>query len=146
MVVVIVAILAAIGMPAMRDLVVTQRVKTAASDLHTSLVFARSEAIKRNGTVDVVPVSTANWALGWSVKSGTTVLSSQQSYADVTLTGPAANVSYAGTGRLTGIAVSFFIKATNYPAITARCVQIEPSGRPSVRIDKDGDSADGLCD
>jgi type IV fimbrial biogenesis protein FimT len=131
----------------LRSLVATQRVKSAVSDLHADLSVARSEAIKRNASIDVVPVSTTDWAQGWSVKFGTTVLSSQQAYPDVTLTGPAGNVSYLGTGRLSATAaVSFFVKATSYPTVTARCIQIEPSGRPTVRVDKDGDSSDGLCD
>jgi type IV fimbrial biogenesis protein FimT len=146
MVMVVVAVLAVIAVPNLRSMIATQRVKSATTDLHTDLTLARSEAIKRNAAVDVVPVNTANWALGWSVKFGTTTLFSQQAPADVTLTGPAGNVSYLGTGRMSGTAVSFFIKAANYPAVTARCIFIDPSGRPSVRLDKDGDSSDGVCD
>src|SRR5260221_485321 len=50
-----------------------------------------------------------------------------------------------GAGTMTGTAVLFFIHSTEAPAIAARCVQIEPSGRPSVRVDGDGNSADGVC-
>jgi len=147
LVMVVVAVVVAIAAPNLRSVVVTQRVKTVATDLHTDLTLARSEAIKRNAGVDVVPVNTANWAQGWSVRFGATVLSSQQAYPEVTLTGPAASVSYLGTGRMSGTAaVSFFIKATSYPAVTARCIYVEPSGRPAVRADRDGDSSDGVCD
>ena len=69
----------------------------------------------------------------------------QDPYQNVAFTGPAANVTYVGTGRMTGTAVLFFIHSTDAPAIAARCVQIEPSGRPSVRVDGDGNSADGVC-
>lgn len=147
MVMVVVGVVLALAAPNMRNLVVGQRVKTAVSDLHVSLTFARSEAIKRNGTVDVVPVDAANWSLGWSVRSGATVLASQDPYQSLTFTGPAGNVSYLGTGRISGTAtVSFFIKATDHPAVRARCVHVDPSGRPAVRMDNDGDSSDGVCD
>jgi type IV fimbrial biogenesis protein FimT len=145
----VLAVLVAIAAPNLSSTIVTQRVKTATTDLHTHLSLARSEAIKRNAAVDVVPANTANWAQGWSVKvqSDSTTLFSQQAYPDITFTGPAGSVSYLGTGRISGSAtVSFFIKATNQSSVTARCIHIEPSGRPAVRIDKDGDSSDGLCD
>jgi type IV fimbrial biogenesis protein FimT len=142
---VVVGVLLAIGMPSMANLVTSQRVKTAASDLHVSLTLARSEAIKRNATVQVEPVDTSNWAKGWSVKAAGTTLSTQDAYSNLTFTGPAASVSYVGTGRMSGAAVSFVIRATSSSTVPLRCVQVEPSGRPSVRIDKDGNYADGVC-
>lgn len=142
---VVLGVLVAIGMPSMGNLIISQRVKTAASDLHVALTLARSEAIKRNATVQVEPVDTANWARGWSVKAAGTTLSTQEAYANLTFTGPAANVSYVGTGRMSGAAVSFAIRSTTATSIPQRCVQVEPSGRPSVRIDKDGNYTDGVC-
>ncbi len=70
MTVTLLAVLVALGAPNLRNLLISQRVKTAASDLHLSLSLARSEAIKRNAAVDIVPVSTADWSQGWSVKAG----------------------------------------------------------------------------
>jgi type IV fimbrial biogenesis protein FimT len=142
---VVIGAVLAIGMPSMANLVTSQRVKTAASDLHISLTLARSEAIKRNATVQVEPVDTANWAKGWSVKAAGATLSTQEAYSNITFTGPAASVSYVGTGRMSGAAVSFVIRATSSTTVPLRCVQVEPSGRPSVRIDKDGNYADGVC-
>ena len=142
---VILGVMLAIGMPSLIKVIDSQRVKTAASDLHVSLMVARSEAIKRNANVQVVPVNTANWANGWSVVAGASVISTQDAYTSVTMTGPAAAVTYVGTGRISGTAVSFFLRSTNVAQVAARCVQIEPSGRPSVRIDKDGNSGDGVC-
>ena len=75
-VIVIVGVMVSLAAPSMRDLIVRTRLKTAASDLHQSLMQARSEAIMRNAVVQVVPNSATNWALGWSVKeqAGGTVL------------------------------------------------------------------------
>lgn len=136
----------AIGMPSLIKVIDGQRVKTAASDLHVSLTLARSEAIKRNATVQVVPVNAADWSRGWSVTAGASVLMVQDPYTSVSFTGPGAAVAYLGTGRMnSAAAVGFFIKSSAQPGVAARCVQIEPSGRPSVRMDKDGNSADGVC-
>ena len=141
----VLGVLVSLGVPSMRNLIITQRVKTAASDLHVSLTFARSEAIKRNATVQVEPVDTSDWSKGWSVKAAGATLTTQDKYINVAFTGPAAAVSYVGTGRMSGAAVSFFIRSPDATSIPARCVQIEPSGRPSVRIDKDGNYTDGTC-
>src|SRR5919198_3299240 len=67
-VLVIVAILAAIAAPDLRMIAPRMRVKTAAGDLHTTLMFARSEAIKRNATVTVIPNNAADWSQGWRVE------------------------------------------------------------------------------
>ncbi|MDA0225218.1 MAG: GspH/FimT family pseudopilin [Proteobacteria bacterium] len=147
-VIVIVAILAAIGAPSLRDTVVSNRVKTAAGDLHFSLSVARSESVKRNAQVDLTPVSTANWALGWSViadPAGTPrTLETYQAVANVTMTGPAAAVSYLGSGRISSNAsVSFVMRSADYAHIPARCVVIDPSGRPNVKTDTDGNNANG---
>ena len=142
---VVLGVMLAIGMPSLNNLIVSQRVKTAASDLHVALTLARSEAIKRNATVQVEPVDTANWSRGWSVKAAGATLSTQDAYSNLTFTGPAASVSYVGTGRMSGAAVSFVIRATSSANVPQRCVQVVPSGRPNVRIDKDGNYTDGVC-
>jgi len=153
---VVVAILATIAVPNMRELIVRTRLKTAASDLHTSLMLARSEAIKRNAGMQIVPVNAGNWALGWSVQvqSSGLVLSQQQPYPDVTFTttnaayiaAAAPNVTFSGIGRETGSAgagIAFVIAANNSPSIKVRCVVIDPAGRPSVKQDADMNAANG---
>ena len=55
-VVVILAVLAMIAAPSLRELSVSQRVQMAAMDLNTSLLRARSEAIKQNTDVTLSPV------------------------------------------------------------------------------------------
>ena len=155
-VMVIVGVMVALAGPNIRDLMVRIRVKAAASDLHSSLIMARSEAIKRNAGMQIVPVSAANWALGWTVKVQTSgdVLSQQQSYESVTFTttnaayvaAAVANVTFSGTGRETGSAgagIAFVIQSPGNPQIKARCVVLDPSGRPAVRQDADNNPANG---
>ena len=155
----VVAILAMVAVPNMRDLIVRTRVKTAASDLHSSLTLARSEAIKRNVVTRVVPVSAANWALGWSVQttlpsSAVITLSQQDSYRDITFTTTnaayvataVADVTFSGVGRETGSAgagIAFVIAAANSPLIKVRCVVIDPAGRAAVKQDADMSPANG---
>jgi type IV fimbrial biogenesis protein FimT len=147
----VLGVLLSLGIPSMRNLVISQRVKTAASDLHVSLTLARSEAIKRNApaatAVLVEPVDTTNWAKGWSVKVGTETLSTQEAYPNIVFTGPAAAVAYVGTGRVSGVtaAISFTIRSDTATHVPLRCVKIEPSGRPSVRVDADNNFTDGVC-
>src|SRR6476661_299611 len=69
-VVVIVGIIAALAGPAFTELIRSQRIKSTASDLVGALVFARSEAVKRNAAVTVAAIDvsgTASWNNGWTV-------------------------------------------------------------------------------
>lgn len=153
-VIVIVGILATFAAPNLREMVFRTRVKTAASDLHTSLMFARSEAVKRNATIDVVPTG-GDWAQGWTVQvSGpATVLMTFESYDSIAVeardagtcavAGATATVSFAGTGRSSATDSCLVFSVTGFAAIPVRCVVISPSGRPSVLLDKDSDSTDG---
>ena len=81
----IVGLLAAMALPNLRDFVARMRIKTAAGDLHMALLYARNEAIKRNSDVTLNPLGGGtDWAVGWEIKSGTTVLSTQNPYSGIT--------------------------------------------------------------
>lgn len=155
-VLVMIGVMVAIAAPSMRDLVVRMRVKGAASDLHTSLVLARSEAIKRNAGMQLVPVNAADWALGWSVRvqASGVVLTRQEAFPNVTFTTANAaytatavpTVNFSGTGRETGSAgagIAFVLSSATFANIQARCVTLDPSGRPAVRQDRDFNAANG---
>jgi type IV fimbrial biogenesis protein FimT len=155
-VVTIAGVLVTIALPNLRDLLLRMRVKTFASDMHASLMLARSEAIKRNAGMQVMPVDSTNWAAGWSVRvqSSGTVLLTQDAYANLSVraanasytTSTVPNVTFSSTGRETGSAgagIAFVAYSTQYPQIQARCVVISPSGRPALRIDSDRNQANG---
>ena len=153
-VVAILGILAAIGVPSMRDLIASSKVRTAASDVYSSLIFARSEAIKRNSSVDVIPSVASNWGAGWSVRvtgAAENLTTREAITNNVTLGGPASSVRYRGDGRLIDPAtgslfaaeVTFTFRATDFNHVPLRCVSVDPSGRPSLRTDKDRDAANG---
>jgi type IV fimbrial biogenesis protein FimT len=153
-VVAILGVLAAIAGPSMRDLIASSRLRGAASDLYGSLILARSEAIKRNGNVDVIPTDASNWGAGWTVRiAGTTqdLKVREAATSDVTFAGPATSVRYRGDGRLvdpsTGTLfaaeVPFTVRATQFAHVALRCIDVHPSGRPVLKTDRDRNAANG---
>lgn len=152
-VVTILGVIVSMGLPSMRDLIASTKVKTAAADTFASLILARSEAIKLNAAVEVVPVNTTSWNAGWFVRAvGSAVKLQEQDpiTGDVAITGPNTSLRYRGDGRLVDSAgallvadVAFSFIATEYAHIQMRCIKIDPSGRPSVRTDTDRNSANG---
>ncbi len=130
----IMAILVTIAMPSFRNFVLTQRAKTAAYDLVSSLLYARSEALKRNTNVVVAP-ATGGWQNGWSVTvtiaSTTTVLSQHEAMPGLTVSAPAGNLVYTSSGRLSAAPATPFSIAASGSTATPRCVNVELSGMPT---------------
>jgi len=123
------AILMSIATPYFRDFILGQRAKTAAYDLVSALTYARSEAIKRNTGVTVAP-ATGGWQNGWSVLAGASVLSAHDGLSGMTVAGPAGNLVYNSSGRLSAAINPFSISATNSTA-TPQCVNVDLSGLPT---------------
>ena len=131
-VVTVLAVLAAAGIPAFAEFVRNQRVKTASFDLFSTLVYARSEAITRNATVTIAPVSAA-WTNGWTVTdAGGTVIRTNGAVANMTITGP-TNVVFRGSGRLNAASMPNFQLSATGSTVTTRCISIDLSGRPSTK-------------
>jgi type IV fimbrial biogenesis protein FimT len=140
-VVVIIGILTAFAAPAMTQMVRTQRVKTAAFDISASLVFARSEALKRNLAVTVTPTNAADWTQGWEVRDSNNNLLKKEgnrnlSDKELEFKGPGA-ITFWRNGRLNAPTTSFQLKGPYLPDDKARCISVDLSGRPA--------SAEGLC-
>lgn len=133
-VVTIVAILAGIAMPSFQALIHSQRVKNASFELFSSLMVARSEAIKRNGDVTITPVS-GSWQAGWQItgSDGTVqiVLKNHAALANLVISGAPSTLTYNRTGRLSAT-TSPAIQIDINPADSAyiRCITIELSGLP----------------
>jgi type IV fimbrial biogenesis protein FimT len=126
------AIVIALGVTGMRDLVLTQRVKTASFDIYASLAYARSEAITRNTAVTLTPTG-GDWASGWSIAdSSGTALRTQNAMPNVTITGP-SSVSYNGMGRLNAAITSFSVTGTGVTGSNLRCISVDLSGRPIIK-------------
>lgn len=136
-VLVMLAILAAIALPKLDDVLAGQRLRAAGTDLMSSLLLARSEAIKRNARVQVVPQSPGDWTSGWRTA---TVATDQQvdqrerpGLRVAVVLAPAAIV-YERNGRLAvaGLVQVEFRDSEGHPGVKARCVSIDPSGLPRL--------------
>lgn len=137
MVVVTVAVvLATLAVPSFSQFIIGQRVKTASFDLASSLLLARSEAIKRNADVTVAPKTAADWAGGWSVTTplASTALSDQAAYSGILIPVPSAPASivYQGStgGRPQGGKVQFQLSGGS---ATPRCITVDLSGMTSTK-------------
>lgn len=131
-VITVLAVLVAAGMPSFGEFMRNQRVKTASFDLYSTLVHARSEAITRNATVTVAPVSSV-WTNGWTVTdSGGTVIRTMGAVPNVTITGP-TNVVFRGSGRLNAASMPTFQLEASGSTVITRCISIDLSGRPTTK-------------
>src|SRR4051812_15986746 len=61
------ALLATLAAPMYRNLSLNQNVRTAATSMQSTMLFARSEAIKRAQNVSIVP-NASDWKNGWTVQ------------------------------------------------------------------------------
>lgn len=128
----IIAVLGAVAMPGMTSIIASQRVKAASTDMYTSLLLARSEAIKRNADVAIAPAS-GGWAGGWTVAEvgEGDRLDVHGPLPNLVIQGPGALV-YTGTGRLDGAtAPKFEFRAQGTEQV--RCVAVDLSGRPVAK-------------
>jgi prepilin-type N-terminal cleavage/methylation domain-containing protein len=141
-VVTIVGVLAMLAIPAMKRLVLTQNVRSAASDLQTAMFYARSEAIKRAVNVRVVPTSSA-WTSGWTVQlPDNSVLRTQTALSTNLTAVSGSTITYQGNGRLTALPSQIVFQSSD-STIPARCIKVDLSGRPSIVYDTDGNNSNG---
>ena len=127
----VLSLLLATAGPALSGMVVTQQLKNASFDLSSSLMLARNEALTRNVSVTIDPIS-GNWAQGWTItEAGGQVLRRQSAYARVTLSGP-VRVIYNADGRPDSVATPFAVTASDADVDHYRCVRLRVNGRYSV--------------
>jgi type IV fimbrial biogenesis protein FimT len=133
----VLTILLTLAVPSYRNFILTQKVRTASYDLMTSLLFARSEAIKRNASVSVTQAA-GGWAQGWTVSAGALTLRTQDPYSSgVSISNSAslATITYANDGRVAGATTDFTIAPADGAAVVqTRCVSIKLGGMPTSRI------------
>ena len=127
----ILLILAILAGPAFNELIAQQRVQVAATDLFTSLLRARSEAIKQNTDVTLTPVGT--WNGGWVVAVGGSSIDTHSATANIAISelNSLGTVTYRNSGRVsTATAPKFTLSASE--TTLKRCVAVSLSGEPVV--------------
>lgn len=126
----IVAVIATLAVPSFTEFSASQRVKAAASSLFISILHARSEAITRDVTVTLSPIS-GDWANGWIIQNPAFPdlnLERHDQSGNVIISGP-ASLRYRSSGRLTDTSVSdFSITADGTSA--EYCVSVSLNGQP----------------
>jgi type IV fimbrial biogenesis protein FimT len=135
----IVTVLAALALPDLSNLLVNQRLRSAGTDLMSSLIVARSEAIKRNGPVEIRPASGTDWTKGWVVSA--TASNEQLDKrnplgTNVAVSLAPAFITYQHNGRLTGAATNKvqFSDNRSGSGLSPRCLVIYPSGLPKLSL------------
>lgn len=152
---VILGIVLAIAMPNMSKFIIKQQIQSQTDELMLALVYARTEALKSNSAVYVIPNgSTAtDWQEnGWCVikNTGTTCAAADANVLRVfesnkkikAVTSYAAlgssKLGFSAQGALVGGAVTggFKIYSTDLPDAeinsTLRCIKVNPQGRAKV--------------
>lgn len=129
------SIIAAVAVPSFTETAATQRVRSLATDLHTALLQARSEAIKRNADVAIEPAA-GGWSDGWNIVdvgdagNPETIAVRQDINGAVSIDGPDAGIVFRSSGRL--VASAAIEVGSLAVATVKRCVRTDLSGRPFV--------------
>ena len=123
----ILTILLGIALPSFQSMIASQKIKTAAADLQSSLLLARSEALKRNANVTLAPAATGQWNRGWTLSALATTLHSNGPVKGIPITGP-ATVVFQGSGRLTRTSTNSTFRLSSDETSDVRCVGIDLSG------------------
>lgn len=121
------AVLLMIAIPSMRPFLQSQSVKNASMDINSTVALARSEAIKRNATVDVTATSPTDWSQGWVVSQTTpaTTIRKQPALANIVITpSNGGSFSFDGNGRMTTTGATFTIAPLDKTAPQPLCLTV----------------------
>lgn len=138
MVMVIAAILLGVAVPSYTYFNENSRLKNTALLLYSTVILARSEAIKRNASVTITPDS-SDWIDGWKILDGVTTLRDQHAMTNILIKGPSSAITFDNEGRVSGSPT--FLVTIDGSNTHMRCITIGLNGNPRIKIDKDGDGA-----
>lgn len=137
----VLGILVAIAIPSFSYLGASTNVKSASSNLHLALLKARSEAVKRDATVTITATG-GNWAQGWEITVGGTVLLAQEALKGVRVeeTEGDSSITYRSSGRIDGNAATHFEivpdarnSSEQVSVDMTRCISVQASGAPYIK-------------
>lgn len=147
--VVVLGIIAGLGIPSLQNYILQTRVKTGSQALYTSLLYARSEAVKRNTDIFLYSSdkSATGWDDGWFVTTNAArtysecqdnesgCLRVQEPLGGLSVTTAAANVTYENDGRVAATATFDVCDSDGSAVIKKRQISITLTGRPTLDYD-----------
>lgn len=134
----VVSIMIGIAVPSFRDMVANQSVRAAAETLHSSIVQARAEAVKRNTNVTLRPATGETWSNGWLIVTAAAPADSaavhrERLAAGATVSaGSTASLVFRPSGRISGSASFELTAATD--SSRKRCVTVSLDGRANTKV------------
>ncbi len=135
-VVAIAGILAAVALPSFNDLIKSNRLTSQANTILASLNYARNETINRGVDILIEPLAgTTDWAVGWKVSAGGTVIRNFDAIEGATLVNSASTITYESEGNISGTAtISLLLTANECTSgkELIRTITIAPSGHARV--------------
>ena len=128
---VLLALLSVVGIPLYQDFIAGQRLRAITADLRVALVTARSEAVKRNRAITLLP-NAGGWNDGWRILDPDDPVANppilrQKQPGNITITGP-AQVRYTPSGRPLLAPMSFEIDVGGSDNAIA-CMRLQLDGR-----------------
>lgn len=132
----IAVILASIAAPSFQNMLASQRVRAATSDLITHLMLARSEAIKQNRSITLLSnAGEEAWQGGWRIfpaNAAAALVKVQSAYASIVITAAVESVTYNRDGRVASNQPVLFTvtDASLANGNQARCIRITVTGMP----------------
>ncbi|MCY1359607.1 Chthon cassette protein D [compost metagenome] len=132
---VVLAILIGVAVPSYQNIIASQRLRAAVSDLHSALVFARSEAIKRNRTITLeTSAGEDDWGLGWKVPSpvaGQDDILVHGQISGVSIESSQDEVEFSASGRVANAVEFEFSVSVNADEEKTSCLKLGLDGRAS---------------
>lgn len=129
------AVLAGLAVPSFQFLLVNMEVRSVSFELVSQMIFARSEALKRNATVQVNAVA-GDWNKGSQVAFGATVLRTQSAVKRVGVTpvpGGTFSISFTQTGRVANAPVTLEVADPTGTSPEKSCITLGLTGIASSK-------------
>lgn len=131
----VLAVLLAVALPGLGGFAAGQQVKVLAYDMTSDLLLARSEARKRNISVQMMPLG-QSWASGWTLRAGTENISTRNA-TNNTLNFAAEPsvptvIAFDAQGRVSAPSSPVRMTVSTVGQTTEsskRCIQLDLSGR-----------------
>lgn len=136
----VLAIVAVLATPDLQATIERTRATTSTNDMIAALQFARSEAIRRNDAVSVVPNSDcpeglSSWQCGWqAVAEGTVLREGPASPGQVRYRSSPNKITFLGSGRLQpATALAFWVVVVDHQDAIRQTARIDLTATGRIR-------------